>query len=80
MGHALSLEKVKYSLHVTKRLQRVEIYFNLMMYYGLYFLMLDLEMLTLRHSPFIGDRFCEMTVYARHILSRDYLALRAYPF
>ena len=42
--------------------------------------MLDLEMLTLGHRSFIGDRFCEMTVYARHILSRDYLAPRAYPF
>ena len=39
-----------------------------------------LEMLTPRHSPLIGDRFCEMTVYARHILSRDYLVLRVYPF
>ena len=43
-------------------------------------MMLDLEMLTLGHSPLIGDGFCEMIVYARHILPRDYLALRAYPF
>ena len=42
--------------------------------------MLDLEMLTLGHNPLIGDGFCEMIVYARHILPRDYLALRAYPF
>ena len=28
----------------------------------------------------ISDRFCEMTIYTRHILSRDYLILRAYPF
>ena len=80
MGHAFSLEKVKYSLHVTNRLQKVEIYFNLMMCDGLYSLMLDLEMLTLGHRSFIGDRFCEMTFYAKHIFSKDYLALRAYPF
>ena len=42
--------------------------------------MFDLEMLTLGHIPLIGDRFCEITVYARHILSRDNLALRAYSF
>ena len=42
--------------------------------------MFALEMLTLGHSPLIGDRFCEMTVYARHILPKFYLALRAYPF
>ena len=42
--------------------------------------MFALEMLTLGHSPLIGDGFCEMTVYDRHILPRDYLALRAYPF
>ena len=42
--------------------------------------MLALEMLTLGHNPHIGDRFCEMIVYARHIFSRDYLALRAYLF
>ena len=41
--------------------------------------MLDLEMLTLGHSPLIGDGFCEMTVYVRHILPRDYLVLRFYP-
>ena len=43
-------------------------------------MMLDLEMLILEYSPLIGDGFCEMTVYARHILPRDYLALRAYLF
>ena len=42
--------------------------------------MFDLEMLTLGYSPLISDRFCEMIVYTRHILSRDYLALRVYPF
>ena len=42
--------------------------------------MLDLEMLILRHSPLVGDGFYEMTVCARHILPRDYLALRAYLF
>ena len=43
-------------------------------------MMLDLEMLTLGYNPLIGDRFCEMTVYAKHILSKDYLVLRVYPF
>ena len=38
--------------------------------------MFALEMLTLGHNPLIDDRFCEMTVYARHILPRVYLALR----
>ena len=42
--------------------------------------MFALEMLTLGHNPLIDDEFCEMTVYDRHILPRDYLALRAYPF
>ena len=42
--------------------------------------MFDLEMLTLGYSPLISDRLCEMTVYVRHILSKDYLAQRAYPF
>ena len=42
--------------------------------------MFALEMITLGHSPLIGDGFCEMIVYAKHILPRDYLALRAYPF
>ena len=37
-------------------------------------------MLALGHNPLIDDRFCEMTVYAKHIFSRDYLVLRAYPF
>ena len=37
-------------------------------------------MLTLGHSLFIDDGFCDMTVYAKHILPRDYLALKAYPF
>ena len=42
--------------------------------------MFDLEMLTLGHNPLIDDRFCEMIIYVRHILLRDYFTLRAYPF
>ena len=42
--------------------------------------MFALEILTLRHNPLIGDGFYEMVVYARHILPKDYLALRAYSF
>ena len=60
----------------------VEIHFDQIMYDWLYssHWCLILEMLTLGHSPLISDRFCEITVYTRHILSRDYLALRVYPF
>ena len=42
--------------------------------------MFALEMLTLGHNPLIDDGFYEMIVYVRHILPRDYLALKAYPF
>ena len=43
--------------------------------------MFGLEMLALGHSPLvIDDDFCEMTVYAGYLLSRDHSALRAYPF
>ena len=62
-------------------LKRVEIYFDSMMHHGLYSpMMIDLEMLILGHILLVDDRFCEMTVYTRHILFRDYLILRAYPF
>ena len=42
--------------------------------------MLDFEMLTLGHNPLINDRFYEMAVYSRPMLSKYYLTLRAYPF
>ena len=82
LGLALSLEEVRYSLHVTTMTlwSGDSFWSDDVWLVVLLSSMFALEMLTLGHSPLIGDRFCEMTVYARHILFRDYLVLRVYPF
>ena len=82
IGTCFSLEEVRYSLHVTMMtLRSRDSFWSYDVWLVVSLLsMFDLEMLTLGHSPLIDDRFCEMTVYVRHILFRDYFTLRAYPF
>ena len=81
LGHDLSLDEVRYSLHVTTMTLRSGDSFLLDVVWLVVLLssMFALEMLTLGYNPLIDDRFYEMIVYARHILSRDYLVLRVYP-
>ena len=82
LGHDIYLDEVKYSLHVTTMTLRsgYSFWLDVVWLVVLFSLMFALEMLTLGHNPLIDDRFFEMTVYAKHILSRDYLILRVYPF
>ena len=81
LGHALSLDEVGYSFHTTTMtLSGDSFWLDDVWLVVLLSSMFALELLTLRHCPSIGDGFCEMTVYARHILFGYYLALRAYLF
>ena len=74
-------DQILSSCYSMRGLQRVEIYFDSMMYHGLYFSYDAWFGDTYTgHTLFVGDRFYEMINYTRHILSRDYLILRAYPF
>ena len=70
LGHDLSLDEVRYLFHITTMTLRStgdSFWSDDVWLVVLLLSMFALEMLTLGHSPPIGDGFCEISVYARHI-------------
>ena len=80
--HALSLEEVRYSLHVTTMtLRSGDSFWSDDVWLVVFFsLMFDLKMLTLGHSLLIDDDFVRWQIIPDAYFPDDHFALRAYPF